>query len=437
MFLSTWGPMSRAVFFFTLFLTFAASLPLNDDTHSVYRRLPTAWYHSADHPVHALFKRGPPGDGTNYAPVGSPAWSSGFPMGVPNATQLPKAWVDALNAAVAAGKIPNIPVSSNKPNTNPVYPQGFDPNSAQVCSSTYKCRNPGDVWDAPVGVFASSFDDGPLPPTLKLVEFLQQQSVITTHFMIGINIVQNPAAFQAAFNAGHHIAVHTWTHPYMTTLSNVDVLGQLGWTAELIRNSTGGRLPKFWRPPYGDSDNRVRAIAKEVFGLTTVIWNQDPSDWSLSIGGTTLDKVQASLQQFITGPKSPGLVILEHELSDQSVQAFINVYPLIGRNNWTFASLTTTINGSDTYQNAHDSLSNVTAVGGVLAGQVSTSAPPISSSSGSSGSSTPTLTSSSKLVPSATLAAKSASERHANKVPLNIIYAVFAIAFLGTFTSGA
>lgn len=60
------------------------------------------------------------------------------------------------------------------------------------------------------------------------MEFLQQQSVITTHFMIGINIVQNPAAFQAAFNAGHHIAVHTWTHPYMTTLSNVDVLGQVG-----------------------------------------------------------------------------------------------------------------------------------------------------------------------------------------------------------------
>ena len=32
----------------------------------------------------------------------------------------------------------------------------------------------------------------------------------------------------------------------------------------LIANSTGGRLPKFWRPPYGDTDLRVSAIAKEV-----------------------------------------------------------------------------------------------------------------------------------------------------------------------------
>ena len=32
----------------------------------------------------------------------------------------------------------------------------------------------------------------------------------------------------------------------------------------LIANSTGGRLPKYWRPPYGDTDVRVSAIAKEV-----------------------------------------------------------------------------------------------------------------------------------------------------------------------------
>ena len=61
----------------------------------------------------------------------------------------------------------------------------------------------------------------------------------------------------------------------MTTLSDLQVVGELGYTMEIIHNSTGGRLPKFWRPPYGDADNRVRAIAKEAFGLTTVVWNQE------------------------------------------------------------------------------------------------------------------------------------------------------------------
>jgi len=45
--------------------------------------------------------------------------------------------------------------------------------------------------------------------------------------MIGVNILQNPKEFQQAFDAGHDIAVHTYTHPYMTTLSNLDVVAQV------------------------------------------------------------------------------------------------------------------------------------------------------------------------------------------------------------------
>ncbi len=61
----------------------------------------------------------------------------------------------------------------------------------------------------------------------------------------------------------------------MTTLSNADVVAQLGWTLQVIYNSTGGRLARYWRPPYGDTDVRVVAIAKEVFGLTAIVWNHE------------------------------------------------------------------------------------------------------------------------------------------------------------------
>lgn len=44
---------------------------------------------------------------------------------------------------------------------------------------------------------------------------------------------------------------------------------------KLIHDSTGGRVPRYWRPPYGDADMRVRAIASEVFGLQTVVWNNE------------------------------------------------------------------------------------------------------------------------------------------------------------------
>ncbi|PPR06961.1 hypothetical protein CVT26_004281 [Gymnopilus dilepis] len=352
----------------------AAPAPGNAHVHdfddAVSQSLPSkTWYQDPEHPVHALFRRDAVGDGTTYAQVGSPSWSAPYPPSTPNPSALPAEWVNALNAAVAAGKIPNIPQSSNLPNQNPVYPTGFDPNSAQVCSATEKCVTPGDIWDAPDGVFASSFDDGPTPSTPTLVNFLQSNNKTTTHFMIGVNILNNPNQFLTAFNAGHDIAVHTWTHPYMTTLSNMDLLGQFGWTMQIIHNSTGGRVPKFWRPPYGDSDLRVRAIAKEVFGLTTVIWNHDTEDWAQ----TATAPIQTAMSTFLKDAKHPGVIILEHELTDITVNGFIQSYPLIQQNGWNFVSLAQAVGNGSAYENAQSSTSPVTSMGILLSDQTTSS----------------------------------------------------------------
>jgi chitin deacetylase len=62
-------------------------------------------------------------------------------------------------------------------------------------------------------------------------------------------------------------------------------------------------------------------------------------DWSLSINGTTPAIVAQKLQTWITGPKSPGLIILEHELTTESVNAFMNAYPLMKSNKWKLPSV--------------------------------------------------------------------------------------------------
>ena len=63
--------------------------------------------------------------------------------------------------------------------------------------------------------------------TPTLVQFLDTNNVSTTHFMIGVNILAYPSQFLSAFDSGNDIAVHTWTHPYMTTLSNINVVAQV------------------------------------------------------------------------------------------------------------------------------------------------------------------------------------------------------------------
>jgi hypothetical protein len=41
---------------------------------------------------------------------------------------------------------------------------------------------------------------------------------------------------------------------------------------------------------------------------------------------------------FFKGPKSPGLIILEHELTNQTVQCFIDAFPQIKANGWNIVS---------------------------------------------------------------------------------------------------
>ncbi|KAJ7765246.1 carbohydrate esterase family 4 protein [Mycena metata] len=348
----------------------------HDHSDETARQLPSRWYHDGDHPVHQLFRRGAPTDGATYAAVGSDAWQTGypdFPPAHPDTSKLPAAWVTALNAAVARKAIPDIPVSVLNGAGTPTY-GSLDPNGPEVCSATFQCRIPGDIWDAPAGTLGLSFDDGPEAGTESLLAYLDTQKQQVTHFMIGSNILGSPDDFLKAFNRGDDIGNtricsdsslirYKWTHPMMTTQSNLEVVAEIGYTMQIIHNSTGGRVPKFWRPPYGDSDARVTAIAKEVFGLTTIIWNQDTADWSLteSPPGTTADKIKASMQQWLTGSKSPGLIILEHELTTQSVASFIAAYPIMQQNKWNIQSLAQLMSNGSSYFNSATSSSPVVA----------------------------------------------------------------------------
>ncbi|KAF8505848.1 glycoside hydrolase/deacetylase [Russula emetica] len=354
----------------TLLLSFFSFLPaasiLSAHAHEHRGALPGTWYHTRDHPVHALFRRsgsGIPTDGHNYPLVGSAAWQSEYPVSPPGTpvdpNAMPKFWADFLETAIKEGKIPDIP-QTTLVNGIPTYPQGINPSSSEVCSGDVQCRIKGDHWDAPSGEIALSFDDGPTYGSAKLYKFLQEKKLKSTHFFIGKNILANPHLFLTAFDVlKDDIAVHTWSHLYSTTLSNQEIFAELAFTMKIIHESTGGRLPRFWRPPYGDTDRRVHAIAR-LLGLTAIVWNHDTNDWQLSTGGTTQDQISSNMKKWLEGSKTPGLIILEHELTNDTAQAFINNYYLIPSNNWKAVSAAEMDGLNKPYQNAEGTTGPVT-----------------------------------------------------------------------------
>ncbi|KAG8839891.1 hypothetical protein FRC18_000014 [Serendipita sp. 400] len=316
-------------------LVLAAPRPISQPALEKKSALPTHWYHKRDHPVHELFRRGP-GDDPLPA-VGSPEWAANFAgVGQTPENNIPQKWLDALAAAEHAGLIPNFApaLTTDGGLTTSSYPPGTNAGQEPICSSMYQCRHKDDVWDAPANMIGLSVDDGPVSyPTAspRLYDFLKANNQKVTHFMIGANILGNPQMFLRAYEElEDDIAVHTWTHRHMSTLTNRQLVADLGWTLQIIHDSTGGRVPQYWRPPFGDADNRVRAVAMHVFGMTTVIWNQDSQDWTMAApGGTTLPAIQAAFTRWLNGPRNPGLIVLQHEITADDVTAFINMYPLI------------------------------------------------------------------------------------------------------------
>lgn len=254
-------------------------------------------------------------------------------------------WVQAYQKAKSAGLIPAIPVSTVQ-NFNPVYPQF----QGKICNPKLPnaCYDSLDIKSAPGGVAGISFDDGPVPPSMDLLGFLRSQTQRATHFLIGSQILKNENIFKAMDDAKEELAVHTWSHPMSTSLSDMEILGELGWTMQIIFDKSQSHvIPRLWRPPYGDIDQRVQAIAKNVFGLVSVFWNFDSQDYCLSdtnpqgsdcpvgSGPQNIGDLKGSLDKFINTNKQSGLIILEHEKNNRAVAAFKYIFPRMKQAGWS------------------------------------------------------------------------------------------------------
>lgn len=71
----------------------------------------------------------------------------------------------------------------------------------------------------------------------------------------------------------------------MTTKSNEEIIAELGWTKKVIQD-TLGVTPIYWRAPYGDIDDRVRAIGMAM-NLYPVMWTRISSTQTFDTLGTS------------------------------------------------------------------------------------------------------------------------------------------------------
>ena len=158
---------------------------------------------------------------------------------------------------------------------------------------------------------ALTFDDGPYPSTTPAL-LAALEGVRATFFLWGEHAAAHPALVREIAAAGHVIGNHTWTHPYLTGLSPDAREQEVRRTQDLLVSLTGVR-PVLFRPPYGDTDDAVRATVSSVsHGLTEVLWTVDTRDWA----GASADEIVAAAAR-----AEPGGVVLMHEGRPATVEA--------------------------------------------------------------------------------------------------------------------
>jgi peptidoglycan/xylan/chitin deacetylase (PgdA/CDA1 family) len=163
---------------------------------------------------------------------------------------------------------------------------------------------------------ALTFDDGPHPQfTPQLLDLLRKYDIKATFFVVGKMAEKYPDLVKTEAEEGHVVGNHTYDHVNLTRIPQTQV--QVEWQAcsDVVKDILG-KAPRYCRPPGGDFDGEVVAAAERC-GLTTVLWTDDPGDYTSPGDGRIETRTLSRI--------SNGGIILLHD----GIQQTIDVLPQI------------------------------------------------------------------------------------------------------------
>jgi len=191
------------------------------------------------------------------------------------------------------------------------------------------------LWDIKTDekVIALTFDDGPHKKyTPEILDVLSKYDAKATFFIVGENAEKNPELALRIHDENHELAIHTYTHPFKTNVSNL--LKEIKQTHATIYGITG-YSPVLFRPVEGQyTDAMIDAIHKEGYKVVMWSWHLDTFDWK-SPGEKKI------INTVLKGAK-PGSVVLFHDGGgnrEQTVRALKKVLPELEQQGYKFVTI--------------------------------------------------------------------------------------------------
>ncbi|MDX2232166.1 MAG: polysaccharide deacetylase family protein [Leptolyngbyaceae cyanobacterium bins.349] len=181
-------------------------------------------------------------------------------------------------------------------------------------------------------VVALTFDDGPWKQTTEqILDILKQNNIKSTFYFVGQAIQEHPSLAKKVVEQGHAVGNHTWQHP-MENIDAATAAQELGNTARLIYEATGGVRTYLMRPPGGNLEGDLANYAKQQ-GYMVTMWSADSSDYLVS-APLIVDNVLSQVK--------PGGIVLMHDGGgDRSatVEALPQIISALQRQGYKFVTV--------------------------------------------------------------------------------------------------
>ncbi|KAF8881342.1 carbohydrate esterase family 4 protein [Infundibulicybe gibba] len=186
--------------------------------------------------------------------------------------------------------------------------------SASIVSASPAKRFPGQVITACTvpNTVALTFDDGPNVYIHDIVNALDEVGAKGTFFFNGNNfgcIYNRAEGVKYAYDHGHQVASHTWSHAHLNNLNRVQVDDEFA-RVELALQRITGAVPAFMRPPYGEHNDQVDSVARDR-GQAVTLWDFDSGDST----GASPDESKTRYDDVVNRHPST-LLALNHETSE-------------------------------------------------------------------------------------------------------------------------
>ena len=174
---------------------------------------------------------------------------------------------------------------------------------------------------------ALTFDDGPSGHTTKLLDYLNENDIRVTFFLVGnrMNSFASTVKRQAA--EGHEMGYHSYAHATQTGLSDYQIRSDFDKSNNNLKSMTGREFT-VWRTPGGAYNDRVL----KAVPVPHIFWSVDTLDWRHRSSGSTYAS--------IVNNSKDGSIVLMHDLYSSTVSGAISAMDVMQKGDYEFVTVT-------------------------------------------------------------------------------------------------